>query len=231
MNVLAIESSGRIGSAAACRDDEVLAEEVLEKGMDHGRMLVDLIDRVIARAEWRKRNDIELIAVSQGPGSYTGLRVGIACAKTLASMLGKPIVGVCSLDALARNAPADCGHVLTVLDAKRGQVYAAAYQRCDGRLCRTVAPGVMTPAQALASAPQPPCVLGDGVERFANEFAPPASRPLPADTWRVTARTIAALGLASFREGRCDDAVTLEPIYLRLPEAEERRLARERGLT
>lgn len=229
MNVLAIESSGPISSVTACRDDAVLAEKVLEGGMDHGRMLMGLIDRVVGLAGWDKRNDPGLIAVSRGPGSYTGLRVGIACAKTLASLLDKPLVGVCSLDALAENAPPDCDHVLTVLDAKRGQVYAAAYERRDGRFSRTAGPGVMTPSAALKFVEPPACAIGDGVARFRKEFSPPACRPLPEGLWRVRARMVARLGLVAFREGRREDPAALEPIYLRLPEAEERRLARERG--
>jgi tRNA threonylcarbamoyladenosine biosynthesis protein TsaB len=132
MNVLGIESSGPIGSAAACRDDAVLAQQALNHGMEQGRLLVSLADRVIAAAKWDKRRDVELIAVSQGPGSFTGLRVGLVCAKTMAMLLDKPLVGVCSLDAMAENAPADVLNILTVVDARRGQVYAARYERAAG---------------------------------------------------------------------------------------------------
>jgi tRNA threonylcarbamoyladenosine biosynthesis protein TsaB len=242
MNTLGIESSGPIGSAAACRDDAVLAESALDRGMEQGRLLVPLVDRVIAAAGWDKRRDVELIAVSQGPGSYTGLRVGLACAKTMAMLLDRPLVAVCSLDAMAENAPADSLNILTVVDAKRGQVYAARYERASGSstsaqgrpeetrmggaLRRVLDPAIHTPAELRAIVTAPVYVMGDGVRVYAADFAQPGYSLAPEERWRIRASVIARLGLALFRAGRRDDPNALEPIYLRLAEAEERRLAR-----
>ena len=229
MNVLAIETSGPIGSVAACRDDELLAEEQLEEGMAHGRLLVTLVDRVVTLAGWDKARDIELIAVSRGPGSFTGLRVGLACAKTLAVMLGRPIVGIYSLDALAQNAPSEFERVLAALDAKRGEVYAAAYERPSGTLVRSRGPQTMKPEDALDLLSGPVCVIGDALAHHADVFNARRCHAAAQDLWRVRAATVAGLGLAAFRDGRRDEPVTLEPVYLRRPEAEEKRLARERG--
>ena len=229
MNVLGIESSGPIGSAAALRDEAVLAEESLERGMEHGRLLVALVDRVVAAAGWDKRRDIDLIAVSRGPGSFTGLRVGIACAKTLAALLHKPVVGVCSLDAMAENAPAQFKTVLTAVDAKRGQVYAAIYERAEGTLRRTLDPTVLRPAEALGRIRGLVYVMGDAARHYASEFADPRCVLAPETEWRVRASVIARIGLAAFRAGQFAEPADLEPSYLRLAEAEELRLARERG--
>jgi len=242
MNVLGIESSGPIGSAAACRDDAVLAHQALEHGMEQGRLLVSLVDRVIAAAGWDKRRDVELIAVSQGPGSFTGLRVGLACAKTMAMLLDRPLVGVCSLDAMAENAPADSPNTLTVVDAKRGQVYAARYQRAGdpsttaqgrpedtrmgGSLRRVLDPTILTPAELRATVTAPVYVMGDAVRVYAADFAQPGYTLAAEELWRIQASHVARLGLTLFRAGRRDDPAALEPIYLRLAEAEERRLAR-----
>jgi tRNA threonylcarbamoyladenosine biosynthesis protein TsaB len=226
MNVLGIESSGPIGSAAACRDEEALAERALDRGMEQGRLLVSLVDRVIAAAGWDKRRDVELIAVSQGPGSYTGLRVGLTCAKTLAMLLDKPLVGVCSLDAMAENAPTDALNILTVVDAKRGQVYAARYERAANQLRRALDPCILTPAELRAVVPTPVYVMGDAVRTHAADFERPGYSLAPEESWRIRASVVARLGLALFRAGRRDDPPALEPIYLRLAEAEERRLAR-----
>jgi len=231
VNVLGIETSGPIGSVAACRDEVVLAEECLERGMEHGRMLVPLLDRVVGLAGWDRRRDLDLIAVSQGPGSYTGLRVGMACAKTLAMLLQKPLVGVCSLDAMAENAPPEQKSVLTILDAKRGQLYAAAYERRSGRLHRTLDPAVMMPAEARDVLPWPVYVMGDALLTREGEFVPPGYHAAPKEQWQIRASTVARLGLAAFRGGRSDEPIGLQPIYLRLAEAEEKRLARERGHT
>ena len=229
MNVLAIETSGLIGSVAACRDDDVLAEDSLDRGMEHGRMLVALLDRVVRLAGWDKARDIELVAVSRGPGSFTGLRVGITCAKTLAMTLAKPLLGVCSLDALAENAPPEYSRVLTVLDAKRGDVYAAAYERVQGRLRRTAGPAVMRPGEALDLLPDSVFVMGDALTRHREAFATPRCRCASEELWRIRAQMVARLGLAAFHQGCREEPIGLEPIYLRRPEAEERRLARERG--
>jgi len=245
MNVLGIESSGPIGSAAACRDDAVLAHQALEHGMEQGRLLVSLVDRVIAAAHWDKRRDVELIAVSQGPGSYTGLRVGLACAKTMAMLLDQPLVGVCSLDAMAENAPADSPNILTVVDAKRGQVYAARYERAagpaitaqgrpegtrmGGPLRRVLDPTILTPAELRAIVAAPIYVMGDALRVYPAAFAQPGYTLAPEERWRIQAGNVARLGLALFRADRRDDPAALEPIYLRLAEAEERRLARLAG--
>jgi len=224
MNVLGIESSGPTGSAAALRDDAVLAEESLERGMEQGRLLVALVDRVITAAGWDKRRDIDLIAVGRGPGSFTGLRVGVTCAKTLAALLDKPLVGVCSLDAMAENAPAEIEKVLTAVDAKRGQVYAAVYERAQGILRRTLDPAVLRPVEALARAAGAVYVMGDAARQYAQDFAAPGCTLAPEKEWRIRASVIARIGLASFRAGQFAEPADLEPSYLRLAEAEERRL-------
>jgi tRNA threonylcarbamoyladenosine biosynthesis protein TsaB len=226
MNVLGIESSGPSGSVAACRDESVLVEESLDHGMAQGRLLVSLVDRVIAAAGWDKRRDVELIAVSQGPGSFTGLRVGLVCAKTMAMLLDKPLVGVCSLDAMAANAPDDAANVLTVVDARRGQVYAARYERANGALRRVIEPTLRTPAELRAAVTAPVYVMGDAVRVYAADFTQPGYTLALENLWRIQASDVARLGLALFRAGRRDNPATLEPIYLRLAEAEERRLAR-----
>jgi tRNA threonylcarbamoyladenosine biosynthesis protein TsaB len=207
----------------------VLAQQALDRGPStnaQGRLLVSLVDRVIAAAGWDKRRDVELIAVSQGPGSFTGLRVGLTCAKTMAMLLDKPLVGVCSLDAMAENAPADAANILTVVDAKRGQVYAARYERAAGGLRRALDPMILTPAELRSSVTAPVYVMGDAVRVYAADFAQPGYNLAPEERWRIQAGDVARLGLALFRAGRRDDPAALEPIYLRRAEAEERRLAR-----
>jgi tRNA threonylcarbamoyladenosine biosynthesis protein TsaB len=226
MNVLAIESSGQIGSVAACRDETVIVQAALEHGMEQGRLLVSLVDRVIAEARWDKRRDVDLIAVSQGPGSFTGLRVGLTCAKMMAMLLDKPLVGVCTLDAMAENAPADVQNILTVMDARRGQVYAARYERATGALRRVLDPAILTPAELRATVTAPVYLMGDAVRAYAADFAQPGWTSAPEEHWRIQAGAVARLGLALFRAGRCDDPAVLEPIYLQLAEAEERRRAR-----
>ena len=230
MNVLAIESSGVIGSVAACSGSGTLAEKSLEHGMEHGRLLVALMDEVVRLAGWNKKEEIELVAVSRGPGSFTGLRVGIACAKTLSTFTQADLIGVCSMDALAQNAPEEFTHILTVIDAKRGQVYAAAYERRNGVLHPKAAPAIMRPAEAVdLIGGKRAFVLGDALTRYEEVFTSAECEPAPPELWRIRASSVALLGLDAFAHGRSDDPIMLEPMYLRRPEAEERRLARARG--
>jgi len=114
MNVAGIESSGRLAPSAACRDETVLAEMALDQGMAQGRLLVSLVDRVIAAAGWDKRRDVELIAVSQGPGSFTGLRVGLTWREDDGDVARQTARGrLAASDAMAENAPADALNILT----------------------------------------------------------------------------------------------------------------------
>lgn len=229
MNVLGIESSGRVGSAAAWANGQTLVEETLTDGMSHGRMLVNLIDRVLAKAGWSKTSDVHLIAVSRGPGSFTGLRVGLTCAKTLATMAHLPIVGVCSLDAMALNAGKPFERVLTVLDAKRGDVYAAAYERRENVMERVHDPEAMAPEQAKTLLASPMLVMGDALLRHSTTFISGSNQAAPEELWRIRATRVAELGWRAFSAGYRDDPLALDPLYLRRPEAEEKRLAREKG--
>jgi len=229
VNVLAIETSGRGGGVAACRDEAVLAEETLGDGLDHGRMLVSVVDKVVSAAGWDKRRDIDLVAVGRGPGSFTGIRVGLTCARTMALFLDRPLVAVCSLDAMVRNAPSDADSILAMLDAKRGDVYAAFYERADGAPVRVRGPELLRLDEALAAARKPVRVMGDGLRCCAM---PPAEDCIaaPESEWRIHASVVARLALNLFKGGRCDDPLRLEPIYLRRPQAEEKReITRERG--
>jgi len=229
VNVLAIETSGREGSVAACRDANVLFEETLGEGLAHGRMLLPVVDKVVSAAGWDKRRDIDLVAVGRGPGSFTGLRVGLTCARTIALLLDRPIVGVCSLDAMARNAPPDAASILTMLDAKRGDVYAAFYERKDGEPVRVRGPELLRLDDALAAARKPVRVMGDGLLRCTT-VPPDGCVAAPESKWRIRASVVARLALNLFSEGHRDDPLHLEPIYIRRPGAEEKReMTRERG--
>ena len=128
MLVLALETSSRLGSVALWRDGRTLAERTVRQALRHGARLFTALEAVHAEAALEPRQ-VDLVAVSQGPGSYTGLRIGITAARTAARVLGKPLLGVPSLDVIAANAPADAAHVAAVLDAKRGELYAALYAR------------------------------------------------------------------------------------------------------
>ena len=131
MVVLAIETSSTQGSVALWREGRVLAERSIAQGLRHGALLFVELRGIHEEAGLRPA-DVGLIAVSQGPGSYTGIRIGLTAARTAAYVLGKPLVGVPSLDVLAHNAPREAERVAALLDAKRGEVYCGLYARSSG---------------------------------------------------------------------------------------------------
>lgn len=130
MRLLGIETSTHSGSVAIVDGDTILGEIFLNVGPTHSERLLPMVDWLL-RAAGMKRNDLEGIAVSRGPGSFTSLRVGISTAKGMAFSLGIPIVGVSSLEVLSRNLLHTPYAICSIIDARRKQVYAALF-RCIG---------------------------------------------------------------------------------------------------
>ncbi|HYJ23041.1 MAG TPA: tRNA (adenosine(37)-N6)-threonylcarbamoyltransferase complex dimerization subunit type 1 TsaB [Solirubrobacterales bacterium] len=203
-------------AVCAWRDGEVLQESLLgpaDGGPQHTTALLEEVERCAAAAgDWEQ---VGLLAVGLGPGSFTGLRIGIATARGLGAGLGLPVTGVCTLDAIAQ-AMADPSGNLVVLDARRGEVFAGLYTE-EGE--RVWGPLVCRPEEleekvvALAA---PPSAAGSGAVRFRHELARHGVRIADdADpVHRVAARHICALAAAS------PDGGPLAPIYLRPPDAE-----------
>ncbi len=130
MKVIGIETSGSIGSVAVCNDDTIVGRKTFGRKLNHGKEIVSSLKTIFDEIKWEP-NDVDLIAVSIGPGSYTGLRIGITCAKTLAYGLGRPVIDVPTLDVLAENVRDDVKNLCPVIDARRKKVYACIYTRND----------------------------------------------------------------------------------------------------
>ena len=229
MNILAIETSSPVGGAALVRDGVVLREAVFEKGMEHGRELAPRVDALCRAEGWTPLEDIDLVAVSQGPGSFTGLRVGIAFAKGVAFAASRPLVGVCSLDVIAENAATPPENACVVLDARRGDVYFAHYERVGGTWRRTAGPALAKPEGALAELPRPAWVLGEGVRVDEARFAGEGLHVADAEAWSPRPGMVGVLAERLARGGEASDVAALRPIYLRRAAAEERRLTAESG--
>ncbi len=227
MKLAAIETSGAIGSVALVEDNRTVAHRSFEHGAHHGRELVPTLKELFQRVGWKPGKDLDLLAVDVGPGSYTGLRVGIACAKTISYLTGVPLVGVVSLDALAENAPGQIPCACPVLDAKRKEVYAAIYSRRDGVVVRETDLMVIRPEELLSKLPRPALLLGDGTAAFMQLPLDNEIEIASQELWRVRAETVGRLGLRLYESGKRDDAFRLRPIYLRRPGAEEKLQARK----
>lgn len=218
MKILAIETSHIVGSIAAAEDERLLGEEEFEEGMVHGRDLVPRLKALVERLGWTLR-DVGLLAVSIGPGSYTGLRVGVTTVKTVAYAVGMDIVGVPSLDVLARNAPDTEATVCPVVDAKRKQVYTCLYDRERNRVGDLT---VVDPDELAATLPEGTFVLGDALEFYRDVYDRNGLRLADRSLWRPRAGIVAQLGFRLHAQGRRDDCMSLVPLYLRRPEAEDK---------
>jgi len=218
MNILAIETSHLVGSVALARDGQIVAEESFQEGMVHGRELVPRLKDLVEHAGWSP-STLDLIAVSIGPGSYTGLRVGVMTAKTLAYATQTDVVAVPSLDVLARNAPPEAETVCPVVDAKRKQLYNCLY---DGSRERQGEFAVAYPEELAEDLPDGTLLLGDALEYYREVFSRPGLTVADEALWQPRAAIVAELGYRLYQGGQRDSAMALAPLYLRRPEAEDR---------
>jgi tRNA threonylcarbamoyladenosine biosynthesis protein TsaB len=216
--VLGIDTSGEAGSVALLGPGGSPAvEEVFTEGVIHGVALAPSVADLLARSGLAAK-DLSLVAVGTGPGSYTGVRVGVAFAKSLAFAAGVPAVGVSSLDAMAENAGPD-RPVVCARDGRRGTLYLAVYRpgpARDGevRLVRHEDVAGLLPAGAL--------VLGDAAERFPDLLSGGGRTLGDPSLARSSALAVARLGRRAAEAHGTEDVHDLSPVYLRPSEAEER---------
>ncbi len=222
--IVAIETSSRIGSVAVALGDRLLARRQFSKAMCHAVELMPAI-RDLARNQGWKPNEIDHIYVSAGPGSFTGVRIAITIARALQQATGCKLVSVPTVDVLAANAPPEAAHVAVILDAKRGQIYAAVYQRdtASGVLLRKLGPLLTDPAELLTHTPRPLHILGEGIDFHRPAIAAAGGEIIEIDKilWQPQAVMVHQLGYALANASVFTARNALLPIYLRKAEAEE----------
>ena len=227
MRTLAIETSDAIGGVAAWDRGRVLAEQMFSQPMNHGQELFPAVQDLVAGVGWTPRTP-ELIAVSIGPGSYTGLRVGLASAKMLSYAIDAPLIGVPTFDALIRNVPGTLRVASPMIDAKRGQVYFCLYEWTDDRWHRRSDLSVAAPNEAVRKLPAGTTVFGSGAEKYVDACHA-AGMAVAVDAALAQAKpgVVAELGEALYTAGQRTDRDALVPLYLRKPEAEENKAAKQ----
>ena len=224
MPAIALETSARSGSVALVESDGTLvAEQQFPHDLKHAAALISILDTLTKSHAWTP-TDIQEIYVSAGPGSFTGLRVGITVAKTLALSLNARIVAVPTTDVLARNAPPDAQNILIILDAKRNQIFTARYRQQGGQIHQEEPAHLDTLPAILSRAPRPVHLIGEGIPYHRQSI--PTDDPqiilTPEETWRPRASVVAQLGWHLARSNHFTDPDRLTPTYLRRPEAEEK---------
>lgn len=225
MIVLAADTATSINSVAVCDGGDILAETVVRCGRSHAERLLDTVTWVLGEAGLTL-GDVGALAVSAGPGSFTGLRVGIAAWKGLALGKGLPLVGVPTLGALSRVAEPVGGVICPLLDARMGEVFAAAYRYDAGRR-EMVVNECAVPVEEFAEklGEKPVTLFGDGVGAYRERIAAclPAAHVLPESFWAPRASAVAAEAREMLRVGCSSDAASVTPKYLRKSQAEQNR--------
>jgi tRNA threonylcarbamoyladenosine biosynthesis protein TsaB len=220
VRLLAVETSTLAGGVALLEGERVRGEYLLDVSATHSERLMPAVDRLLADVGWAAA-DLQGLAVAVGPGSFTGLRMGLSAVKGLALALGVPIAAVPTLDAMAAALPFAALPICPVLDARKGEVYCSLYRWEEAGARRewdylAVAPDVL--ASRLT---EPVILLGDGsaLVRSPHARTAPPHRRLPSPA------AVAVLGLARLQAGQTVPAADLVPIYLRPSEAELKRRA------
>ena len=227
MRVLAIETSSTRGSVAALTGIEVLGQVEIDADSSTAAWLAQGIAGQLAAVGWHP-GDIQLVAVAQGPGSFTGLRVGVTTAKTLAYATHAELIGVNTLHTIATQVPEQILAVDAVVDAHRQQVFSARFQRDEDGWMRTVRQtDIIDDAEWLAGLDPAVSVSGPAMHKFIDHI-PAGITLVDEDRWSPRAETIGRLGFRSFQAGRRDDAWKLAPCYYRTSAAEERSEKRRR---
>lgn len=232
MKLLGIDSSGLVASVAVTEDDNLLGEFTMNYKKTHSQTLLPMLDELAKMIEL-DLNTIDAIAVSGGPGSFTGLRIGSATAKGLGLALEKPLIHIPTVDALAYNL---CGHrdmVCPLMDARRNQTYTGLYT-FDGSKMQVelaqCAVGIDEIVEKINEKQRAVVFLGDGVPVFETYIREQINVPYtfaPAHVNKQRAAAVAALGEIYYKEGKTETAAEHRPDYLRLSQAERERMERE----
>lgn len=228
MNILGIDTATRIASVGLARDGEIVAEREYLSASNHTETLLPLILQLLEDARC-SLSEVQGVGVSIGPGSFTGLRVALGTVKGFAYALGQQVVGVSTLEALARTVSDWEGDICTVLDARKAEVYAAFFHRdSHGVIRRKSVDCVVAPHDFFSALDEPCLFLGDGVERYEallEEQCGPLAKLLPFSQYHPRGGTIAGMAWERLCRGESSEIGTLTPTYVRKPEAEFRRMS------
>jgi tRNA threonylcarbamoyladenosine biosynthesis protein TsaB len=222
MLILGIETATQVASVGITCNREVVAEESLRERVNHTETLLPLIGRVLEQAGVTLP-EIEGIGVSIGPGSFTGLRIALGTVKGFAYATGQKVIGVPTLDALAYTVSKWEGLICPLLDARKGEIYAALFRRdTEGNLRKVLPDHALAPQLILEQITEPCVFLGDGVVTYGElirQHCGANAHVLPFTTHHPRGAIIAQMAWERLQTGSVDDIQSLVPTYVRSPEA------------
>ncbi len=231
MLIFGIDTCCNAATAALLEDDRLVAQTVINSGKTHSQKMMPQIEEMFRQAE-KEVSDVDCFAVAVGPGSFTGVRIGVATVKALAQAVKKPCVAVSTLHGLAHNVSVFDGIICPILDARREQVYNALFRggRNMGRLCEDRALGIEELLAELGEEPSPILFCGDGVPVFRERILEVlGDRAIFAPIMQNMnlAGSVAEIGLAKARDEETVSYGELVPQYIRLSQAERERQEKE----
>ncbi|HML36032.1 MAG TPA: tRNA (adenosine(37)-N6)-threonylcarbamoyltransferase complex dimerization subunit type 1 TsaB [Bacillota bacterium] len=234
MNILAIETTGAEASVAVINEREEVFMEASDQKLSHLQNLMPMVD-ILLKKRGLSIGDMDYIAVSEGPGSFTGIRIGVSSARALAQALGLQTIGVPTLKSFLYNAPDYKGVVCPIFDARRSQVYGGAYRWTEEGRYEEVVPGAAYDLNELLSLLETTTgeitFFGDGIASYEAQILKWQELSLK-DNIRILfaeddikfqkASSVARLALALYREGKVKSFNDLKPVYMRQAEAERK---------
>ena len=228
MKILALDSTADVGTVAICEDEKLIAQITVNTGNTHSETLLPSVEAVLNLAGI-SINDIDLFACSTGPGSFTGVRIGVATIKGLAYGKNKPCASISTLDALARNLSGFDGIICPVMNARRSQVYNALFECRRGeikRLCPDRAISIEELDGELSQIDDKIYLCGDGYSITKSALKKVAIENVPYRLRLANAYSVAMCAIDNYERGEILTDSTLVPIYLRPSQAERERLER-----
>lgn len=221
--ILTVDTSSLAGSVSLCQDESLVADSHLNVRSTHSEKLLQQIDLLLGEADWRLQ-DLDFLAVVTGPGSFTGLRIGIATIKGLAQVLNKPVVPISSLQTVAMNLPLSPVPICAFLDARKKEVYSQMFEwhPANGPVALGE-PAVLSPEQLLMEILGTVALVGDGVALYRHLIedilAERALIPI-ATCHQLRAVNASWLALQVWRKNLAQDAAEILPTYIRPSDAE-----------
>ena len=232
MRILALDSSGLVATVAILEDDVTLAEYTVNYKKTHSQTLLPMLDEIVKMIEF-DLDTVDAIAVSGGPGSFTGLRIGAATAKGLGLALNKPLINIPTVDGMAYNLYGNTGLICPIMDARRNQVYTGIYRFENGEFQvveEQMAIAVQDLIEKLNAYGEKVTFLGDGVPVYKNGLMSELKVEhyfAPAHRNRQRATAVGALAMEYFKAGKVESAMEHKPDYLRLSQAERERAEKD----
>ena len=229
MKILSVDSSAIVASVALCENERLLAEYTLNNKNTHSETLLPMVESILSFFSIDAK-DIDLFAVSSGPGSFTGVRIGTATVKGLAFAMNKPCIGVSTLEAIAYNLRFHKGLICPVMNARREQVYTALFRSDGENITRIMDDSAIAIAELddiLSQYDEEAVLAGDGYEICLRGMQKASLRPVPERLRHQSAFSVAEAAYKKYSEGQVDSDRSLGVDYLRPSQAERERAERE----